>query len=218
MELTKEQIEYIDLYLKKNGIKYWDLRIEMIDHIVSKIEENPLSKDFKSELKKALINLNWLGNLKDINREGWQNTNKKFRRKYYNQIITLFKSLKTIAFLLLVIISLFIASEYLNFDVFKKGCLIVLFISILPFFYLMIKQSLGKYGRSVNLDYGVFYFSFAILMINLPIQLLKETSEFVQKIGLFVIMPVFLIALYAGYKVYKETLSRVNNMKNQLCL
>ncbi len=41
MKLTKEQIQFIDDYLKEQKVKFWDIRIELIDHIASKLEENP---------------------------------------------------------------------------------------------------------------------------------------------------------------------------------
>ena len=39
MKLTKEQITYIDDYLKHHKVKYWDIRIELLDHIVTTVEE-----------------------------------------------------------------------------------------------------------------------------------------------------------------------------------
>lgn len=38
MQLTKEQIQEIDNRLKKDGIKYWDLRIGLLDHVVTDVE------------------------------------------------------------------------------------------------------------------------------------------------------------------------------------
>lgn len=38
MNLSKEQIDYIDAYLVKKGIKYLDVKLEMVDHIASEIE------------------------------------------------------------------------------------------------------------------------------------------------------------------------------------
>lgn len=38
MTLTKAEIEYIDDYLKKNEVNYWDVRMELLDHIVSDVE------------------------------------------------------------------------------------------------------------------------------------------------------------------------------------
>jgi hypothetical protein len=39
MKLTKEEIKFIDDYLIKNEVKYWDVRLELLDHIVSAVED-----------------------------------------------------------------------------------------------------------------------------------------------------------------------------------
>ena len=39
IKLTKEQITYIDDYLKHHKVNYWDIRIELLDHIVTTVEE-----------------------------------------------------------------------------------------------------------------------------------------------------------------------------------
>ena len=41
MKLTKEQIQFIESYLIEQGVNYWDVRIELIDHLATKLEENP---------------------------------------------------------------------------------------------------------------------------------------------------------------------------------
>lgn len=40
MKLTKEQIQYIDSYLIKNEVKYWDVRLELLDHIALAVEDH----------------------------------------------------------------------------------------------------------------------------------------------------------------------------------
>ncbi len=42
--LTPEQIKFIDTYLKNSGVEFLDVRVEMIDHVASAIEEK-LEKD-----------------------------------------------------------------------------------------------------------------------------------------------------------------------------
>ena len=39
MELTKEQIQKIDSFLQGIGVEYLDIRLEMVDHIATEIEE-----------------------------------------------------------------------------------------------------------------------------------------------------------------------------------
>ena len=58
MKLNKEQIATIDTYLKENKVEYWDVRLEMIDHLASKLEKqqqviltkNLLIKEFGSSI------------------------------------------------------------------------------------------------------------------------------------------------------------------------
>ena len=38
-KLTKAEIKFIDNYLIKNGVKFWDVRLELLDHIVSAVED-----------------------------------------------------------------------------------------------------------------------------------------------------------------------------------
>jgi hypothetical protein len=39
MKLTKEEIKFIDDYLIKNEVKFWDVRLELLDHVVSAVED-----------------------------------------------------------------------------------------------------------------------------------------------------------------------------------
>ena len=58
MELSKEQIQSIENRLEKNGLKYWDIRIEILDHLVSDIEsrlEN--GESYKSALNNGFFPL-----------------------------------------------------------------------------------------------------------------------------------------------------------------
>ncbi|MCT4698363.1 hypothetical protein [Tenacibaculum haliotis] len=218
MELTKEQIQQIDNRLKKQGIKYWDLRIEMVDHIVSDMETNATTNDFKVELEKTLRKLNWNGGLIGVNTEGWQNTNRKYRKEYHSEFIRFFKSFTNVFFYVVFSILCYLISEQISYNIFKKISLILFIMPMILFFIITTKQLLNKYGKSVNLDYGIFYFSFAFLMINLPFQFIKEFSIDVQKIFSVILLAIFYVATYAGYKTYKKALTRVENMKNELAI
>lgn len=57
MKLSKEQIEFIDTYLKNTNVFYVDIRFEMIDHIASTVEETMQSedKDFYDAFKEYMI-------------------------------------------------------------------------------------------------------------------------------------------------------------------
>jgi len=56
MKLTKTQIDYIENQLIKNGVKYWDIRIELLDHVVSDVENSlENQEDFKKQYKILLF-------------------------------------------------------------------------------------------------------------------------------------------------------------------
>jgi hypothetical protein len=217
MELTKEQIEMIDNRLKKNGIKYWDLRMEMLDHVVTEVEKNMEKEGALEEvITNSFIALGWNGNLKHLNQKGWQNTNDKYRRDYHKGFIGFFKKSRHLFILLIFVSVLYATSQHLSFKLFKKVIFILVIIPVIPFFFLAVKQLFKKYGKSVNLDYGTFYFSFALLMINLPLQLIKYTSEANQKILLTLCISIYFIATYSGYKIYNKAITKVENMRKQL--
>lgn len=53
MKLSKDQIQFIDRYLIKNEVKFWDVRLELLDHIVSAVEDK-ITND-KISFKEALL-------------------------------------------------------------------------------------------------------------------------------------------------------------------
>ncbi|GFD75474.1 hypothetical protein MHM83_03235 [Tenacibaculum sp. Mcav3-52] len=218
MELTKEQIEHIDTLLKTKGIKYWDLRIEMIDHIVSDVEENSTTNNFKIELEKSLVKLDWHKSLHKENQEGWKNVNKKYRKEYVKEVLSFFKSFRNVFIYTLFTFLYYFITIQVDFDNFKKLSLVFFLTPSTLFLFSITKQIMKQYGKSVNLDYGIFYFSFPFLMISLPLQLIKEAPENIQKLLSIALIPLFWVFSYAGYKVYKTAFTKVEKMKKELAL
>jgi len=109
MKLTKEEIQFIDYYLKNSGIKYWDVRLEMVDHIASKIESFKGSVDFDTAFEDSLKQLNLDKNLDIINTQSWKTTNKIYRVKLYKEILNILKQPLWLAgFLLFYLVSIWL--------------------------------------------------------------------------------------------------------------
>ena len=72
MSLTVEQIQFIDNYLKNEGIEYLDIRVEMIDHVASgvEIEMKEHGTLFYEAFKKYML----------LHKKGLLNSNRKFLR------------------------------------------------------------------------------------------------------------------------------------------
>ena len=58
MKLTIDQIQYIDTYVEKSGIEWFDLKIELVDHLADAaaqiLEDNP-KLPFEDAVTKAKI-------------------------------------------------------------------------------------------------------------------------------------------------------------------
>ena len=54
MRLTRQDIKNIDIWLKRKGIKYVDVRFELIDHLTSEYEEFDNYPDLGSFLENRL--------------------------------------------------------------------------------------------------------------------------------------------------------------------
>lgn len=57
MKLTKENIVFIDNYLQNSGVFYYDIRLEMLDHVATAVEEKmeEESLDFYEAFKSYMI-------------------------------------------------------------------------------------------------------------------------------------------------------------------
>lgn len=57
MKLTKDQIKFIEEYLIKHKVKYWDVRMELLDHIVNAVEEKITNgMSFENALEEVHLN------------------------------------------------------------------------------------------------------------------------------------------------------------------
>ncbi|WP_439130103.1 hypothetical protein [Polaribacter sp.] len=102
MELTKQQIKDIDHRLENEGIKYWDIRIEMLDHVVSDVEQKLKPEtseyEFKELVQESFESLGWKENFngggfeKDFNKRNVSYA-KKVRKKYGQEIKSKFTSI-----------------------------------------------------------------------------------------------------------------------------
>ena len=93
MELTKEQLLQIDNYIFSCGIKFYDVRTEIVDHFANvleqKLDENP-NLDFKNEVKNIHSDFSDLG-FKKLQKEKVTSVKNKFHKQSINHLKTFFK-------------------------------------------------------------------------------------------------------------------------------
>lgn len=168
MELTKEQIQYIDNRLQDEGVRYWDIRIEMLDHIVTDVENQlKQSNRFKEAVQNAMIKLGWKEN---FNGGGFENIiavrinthNKTYRKSFFNYFKKTFQQPKTyfLLFLLFFYCYLFHANS-----VIMKYTLFIFFGLIITFFVVFITKY--RVFKSIQLINATTWVTISISFFNL---------------------------------------------------
>jgi hypothetical protein len=144
MKLSKEELLFIDTYLKNSDVIYTDVRLELTDHVASAIEEelagNP-NKTFYEAFKRYMVR----------NKKSLLKNHEEQQAKLRDKIITRFgKGFLAKEVLFFIVLSL-LASNYLNLIAFKEyfiGINASLFIAVMLYyffaFYKTKKTSTGK--------------------------------------------------------------------------
>lgn len=228
MELTKEQIQFIDHRLENDGVKYWDIRIEMLDHVVSDVEKNLKPEnseyEFKEIVQDAFESLGWKenfngGGFENSHKEGWKNTNKYYRKIYFDGFVNFFKKSSNLLLLGIFLFIYFSLSEVLSHKMFLKVSYFLFFSPFLLFIHAFYKMYKKKYGKSVHRDYGLNYLMLSFLILNGIITFVRIDGGFpleFHKIILFIVIPIHFIFTYSGYQVYIKAINKVEKMHKEL--
>ncbi len=221
MELSRAQVVAIEDRLHKNGLTYWDIRVEILDHIVSMIEDKMNSgESYDSALENTLQTLHYTGNLADLNRRRLLGINKIVRKQYFDKV----KEFCTTPFYLLMIVaglgSYTLVYLFQSAYVFKIVTLFLLFTPILLGVVSYIKEYAQK-EKSGFLVYSSFYVFFSFMVLNLFIQFFQPEGIFpvakeTQHLIWFVVTSINGIFSAAGLIIHFETRSRIKNIELKL--
>jgi len=231
MNLTKEEIQYIDNYLVKNDIKYWDVRAELLDHIISSVEDK-IKKEGIS-FREALLEVhegfgNKLGHFKSpsferklyysnkgfkrFEREKQKEIGKKYRRLHWQGLKNLFLSPK---FLLEYV--LFGIGFYLCFLNFTKLTIVIglIFLMVPTFFsgFHSIKNKMARRSLNIVLTTGISILPWSLYNLSLQVFNMTFEGEENKPYYLFLILTILCYPLMrSGLNIY---LTIYNDFKNQ---
>lgn len=221
MELTKEQVQAIDSRLKNNGVNYWDIRIELLDHVVTDIESR-LSKgsSLDNAVASAFHYLRLNGNLQELTRQRLFGINKIVKKQYARKIKELLVTPYYLLPILLFICSYLSIYFFSNLFVFKIVTMGILIAPILIGLVSYIGEFL-KSRRSGYLVYTSFYIFFAFLILNAFIQFVKPdgiipVTEATQKLVWVVVTCLNSVFSLAGILVHMKTSKKIKAMKIKL--
>lgn len=221
MELTKEQIQSIENRLQKNGLTYWDIRMEILDHLVSEIEAKMAKgESYASASENAFFKLTLNGNLEALNKSRLLGINKIVRKQYFNTFKTILTTPKSILIILLSLLAYFLIYQKTELQFFKW---FTMFLLLIPaafgiIFHLM---EYTKKQKSGYLVYASFYIFFSFLMLNGFLQFCRPdgvipVSKTTQKLIWFMVTLINSIFSVAGILIYLKTRRKINIVQGKL--
>ena len=178
MELTKEQLLQIDNYIFVCGIKYYDVRAEIVDHFANileqKLDDNP-NLDFKKEIENIHRNFSDKGFSKLL-KEKTNSVTKIFYKDSLKHLISFFKLPKIIITFFLFFLLLQIQSFFIETQNFFK-CLF--YFSIILMFVIIFKaanRSKKEKFLSLSMTLG-FYNVYHVFVICLQTSFSRSSES-----------------------------------------
>lgn len=240
-KLSREEIQYIDNYLIKSKVKYWDVRMELLDHIASAVEEKIEKKEVS--FNEALLEVHQsFGNSTEVYgiyhgkllKEGLYADNngfKKFERQKQKSIgrklrlqhwLELKQLLITPKFLLE--FAAFGIISYNGFYLYPKASsVIILLLFMTPLFYSAlhsIKDKVSKRSLNITMSSGIFILAWSLynMVFQLFVMINKDEQNkpyyilFLTAMLLYPIMRSSLNTYLNCYKNYKELFYKLTNL------
>ncbi|RED46428.1 hypothetical protein DFQ10_101198 [Winogradskyella eximia] len=215
MNLTKENIQFIDTYLEQSDVKHIDIRMEMVDHVASEIENRIdagdtrdfyyVFKDYMLEHKSFLLENN--------NRFLRQTT-----KKLSNQLLKSFFSIKSIT--LLAVFTAIIYFGFNNYDseLMKNVLLIsMIFLIIAPAICYFFALKKFNYNRFSGIERLGFFFSFLLQFINIVnitgANFIKNQNHLlITSIVMALVFTFILVFIRLSVLTFKDYKYRYNNL------
>lgn len=177
--LTDAQIQYIHAFCTKKGVKYYDLRSEIVDHLAESIEqkfkENP-TINFETALKSVYAQFGIFGFGKIVSEREAASLKqlKKLNHQYFNEYFTFSKIGLTLSIFLILSIPYILFKS--SFDFLYVQCILVYVICSVLFFILSYKNYKQPPQKLLSLNW-MDNVGWMILGLQLPNQILKLISN-----------------------------------------
>lgn len=207
MKLTKQQVNYIENRLIKNGVSYWDIRVEMLDHLASETEtQMQQGKAFGVAVDYAFFKTKWQGNLKDIVKSRLIKINNRVRKQYFTTALQVFTSYKTLIPLILFVLGYYWLLLNTSYILFKRISLVLILTPVVLGLCYHFLNLVGKNKSGIML-YASFYLFFAFLILQGFIQFIQpdgilEVTQHTHTLIIFAVVVANTIFSYAGIKVF----------------
>jgi hypothetical protein len=218
MQLTNEQIEYIENYIISKDIKWYELQVELTDHMVTNMEEfweqNPLLPF--EQVKENTFKKFTKPELKAIEKERTKILSKEFFKTQRQMVLEYLKFPKIFISIILTLIAFKLS---FLFDNPQKYIVMLLSSSVVFYFQIIYNNAKNRKidgKRFLTVDLGTPVLSlllFPTLTINLTTQLQQEILAYPYLVFVFCMLwMVGNLFLLTGLHIQKKTFQ---NLKKQ---
>ena len=189
MKLTTEQIAQIEETLVLNGLVYQDVKLELLDHIASEIEERLSSEEMSFDIVFKAVFEKWEQSLEISSSGNWLGAFFKAPRVVIEKLVTYSKmqvvfilmSALVFGFVLALIVSNTQSQQTFNsLNLGLKGAYLVLVLAtVLSLFFIWYSKIKTTYGRLfLYRGWLVFFFLFQFNIINEPLKNFDSNNSF----------------------------------------
>ncbi|MFQ3297976.1 MAG: hypothetical protein ACI921_001969 [Polaribacter sp.] len=222
MELTKEQLLQIDNYIFSCGIKFIDIRAEIVDHFANileqKLEENP-TLNFKQEIINIHKNFSENG-FKKLLKEKTKSVQKRFYKASLKHLITFFRFPKIIVsggfFYFLILIMNLVEDKEVFFSILS---FILLFLGFRLLFNVNMRNSNKQTFLVLNMTLNFFNSFYLLVMIfnfSASHRIIGSFFNFTDNyiyLGIFTLLILFYWSgEYVYYQNKKEVIKQYPNL------
>jgi hypothetical protein len=222
MELTKEQLLQIDNYIFSCGIKFIDIRAEIVDHFANileqKLEENP-TLNFKQETINIHKNFSENG-FKKLLKEKTKSVQKRFYKASLKHLITFFRFPKIIVsggfFYFLILIMNLVEDKEVFFSILS---FILLFLGFRLLFNVNMRNSNKQTFLVLNMTLNFFNSFYLLVMIfnfSASHRIIGSFFNFTDNyiyLGIFTLLILFYWSgEYVYYQNKKEVIKQYPNL------
>lgn len=218
MKLSPSQIEYVNQYIASKDIKWYELQLELTDHLVIEMEqiwEQNSELSFHQVMAQA-ERLFGRNGIKDIEKERIEILRKEYKKMQYKLVGKYLKFPKIMGSVLLGILVYQVSFYFEKPHKFMSFLLIMLFLSSLPSFYNWLKIRFIDKKRFLETEFN-FAYSGILIFPQLGVQLILIFKDEIQNNHLLLIpfICLWLIGLLScGTAMYLDN-KIVVRIKNQ---
>ena len=218
MKLTAEQITYIENYIKSFDIKYYEVYMEILDHMILSVEailEENKEITFEDAVLKAKVDgfgKKGFRGMMDEKLKLAQNQARKQNNKMIKEYFTFPKIVMTIAVFVGFFLFLMLFDDPRKSYVFSSAT--VFFIGLFQYFYfnkfLKIKKLYILKAQMINVGFSLFFSVFQLS--NSVLVLGKETIDFnhvLMRLFMTFVFTFSLISLLVYIEIRKKTIEEI---------